>query len=156
MPESLSTFDVAEALPRVHDAIFASEFEGRPNPFNSGIQRAEVHSMLYAMLSTCARRSLFTQHVPRMDQVTFSEQVDADGVPKFYSIDLERWKGNADGMKKQRLLIKRNKASAKYCPVVAMAMWVTVLHDHGVKNGPLFPALDDWHNRFWRDEDSLS
>ena len=51
VPESASTFDVAEALPRVHDAIFASEFEGRPNPFNSGIQRAEVHAMLYAKLS---------------------------------------------------------------------------------------------------------
>ena len=37
VPESASTFDVAEALPRVHDAIFASEFEGRTNPFNSGI-----------------------------------------------------------------------------------------------------------------------
>ena len=153
VPESASAFDVAEALPRVHDAIFASEFEGRPNPFNTGIQRAEVHAMLYAMLSTCARRSLFTQHSPRMDQVTFSEQVDTHGVPLFYTIDLERWKGNADGRKKQRLLIKRNKASAKYCPVVAMAMWFKVLHDLGVKNGPLFPALDDSHNRFRRDED---
>ena len=32
VPESASTFDVAEVLPRVHDAIFAAEFEGRPNP----------------------------------------------------------------------------------------------------------------------------
>ena len=52
--------------------------------------RTEMHAMFYAMLSSCARRSHFTTYSPRIDQVQFSEQVDADGMPKIYTIDLER------------------------------------------------------------------
>ena len=153
VPESAKAFDVAETLPRLHDALFVPEYEGRANPFNSSIMRQEVHAMFYAKLSCCARRSLFTTYSPRIDQVEFSEQVDADGVPRYYTIELERWKGNRDGLKKQKLLIKRNRIALRYCPVVAMMMWFQTLESLGVENGPLFPALDDSHNNFRRDKE---
>lgn len=153
VPEAAKAFDVAESLPRLHDALFVPEYGGRVNPFNSAIMRQEVHAMFYVMLASCARRSLFTTYSPRIDQVTFSEAVDAFGVPMYYTIELERWKGNRDGLKKQQLLIKRNPVSRKYCPVVAMLMWFKTLESMGVENGPLFPALDDSHNNFRRDKD---
>ena len=69
-------------------------------------------------------------------------------IPKYYILKLERWKGNADGKKKQTLLIKRNYINPSYCPVVAMTVWLKVLDDVAPdhKNGPLFPALRDDHN----------
>ena len=89
-PQSAVAFDVAEVLPRWHEAIFAKEYQGRTNPFNTAIQRMEVHAMIMTSLACCARRSLFTTFSPRRDQVMFSKEMDADGIPKYYKIRLKR------------------------------------------------------------------
>ena len=126
---------------------------GRQNPFNTDILRIEVHTMFMTELATCARRSLFTKYCPRRDQVTLGP-VDDIGIPKYYKLELDRWKGNAKRKKKQTLLIKRNYINL-YCPVVAMTVWLKVLNDVAPKhkNGPLFPALKDDHNEFILDEE---
>ena len=147
-------FDIAEVLPRWYDAIYEAEFEGRRNPFNTDILRIEMHTMFMTELATCARRSLFTKYCPRRDQVILGP-VDKFGIPKYYILKLDRWKGNAKRKKKQTLLIPRNYINAKYCPVVAMTLWLKVLNDVAPdhKNGPLFPALRDDHNGFIIDEE---
>ena len=147
-------FDIAEVLPRWCGAIYEPEFEGRQNPFNTDILRIEVHTMFMTELATCARRSLFTKYCPRRDQVTLGP-VDDIGIPKYYKLVLDRWKGNAKRKKKQTLLIKRNYINPWYCPVVAMTVWLKVLNDVAPKhkNGPLFPALKDNHNDFILDEE---
>ena len=38
-------FDVVEVVPRWHEAIFDKEFEGRPNPFNTGLMRVMINAM---------------------------------------------------------------------------------------------------------------
>ena len=114
-------FDIAEVLPRWCGAIYEPEFEGRQNPFNTDILRIEVHTMFMTELATCARRSLFTKFCPRRDQVTLGP-VDDIGIPKYYKLELDRWKGNAKRKKKQTLLIKRNYINPWYCPVVAMTV----------------------------------
>ena len=48
--------------------------------------------------------------------------VDALGIPKYYILKLDRWKGNERRKKKQTLLIKRNYINPMYCPVVAMTV----------------------------------
>jgi len=146
-------FDIAEVLPRWCGAIYEPEFEGRQNPFNTDILRIEMHTMFMTELATCARRSLFTKYCPRRDQVTLGP-VDDIGIPKYYILKLDRWKGNSRRKLKQTLLIKRNYINPMYCPVVAMVVWLKVLNDvaPGHKNGPLFPALRDDHNEFIIDE----
>ena len=147
-------FDIAEVLPRWCSAIYEPEFEERANPFNTDILRIEVHTMFMTELATCARRSLFTKYCPRRDQVTLGP-VDEIGIPKYYILKLDRWKGNARRKNKQTLLIKRNYINPWYCPVVAMTVWLKVLNDVAPdkKNGPLFPALRDDHNGFIIDEE---
>ena len=85
-----------------------------------------MHAMLYAMLSTCARRSLFTQHAPRMDQVTFSEQVNVDGGQVLHhrlgEVEGQRHGGKSSGSSSSATRLP------EVLPVVAMAMWFKVLH----------------------------
>ena len=156
-PQSAVAFDVAEVLPRWHEAIFAKEYQGRTNPFNTAIQRMEVHAMFMTSLACCARRSLFTTFSPRRDQVMFSKEMDADGIPNYYKIRLKRWKGNPDenNRRNQTLLIRRNKLNVRFCPVIAMVLWLKTLHDVAPDdmNGPLFPALTRSHNMFERDDE---
>ena len=149
VPKPAKAFDVAEVLPRFMAAIFEREFEGRTNPFNTSIQRVEVYSLFFFCLATCARRSLATLYCPAMSQVDFSDEMDADGVPFYYTIALKAWKGNEDRKKTQSLTIRRNRVSARLCPVVAMLTWIRTLRDIGIEDGPLFPCLEDGHNT-WR------
>ena len=138
---SAKAFDIAGVVPRWCDAIYEADSEGRPNPFNTDILRIIVHTMFMTELATCARRSLFTKYCPRRDQVTLGP-VDALGIPKYYILKLDRWKGNERRKKKQTLLTKRNYINSMYCPVVAMTVWLKVLNDvaPGHKNGPLVPC----------------
>ena len=146
-------FDIAQVVPRWCDSILEPSFEGRKNPFNTSILRIEMHTMFMTELATCARRSLFTKYCPRRDQVTIGP-VDERDIPKYYTIMLDRWKGNPNRKLKQTLLIPRNYINPKYCPVVAMTLWLKFLNDVAPdhKNGPLFPALRDDHNGFIIDE----
>ena len=155
-PRPAIAFDIAEVLPRAFQAIFAKEFDGRQNPFNTGLQRQLWWTMWLMGLACCARRSLFTTYCPRIDQVdVHTAAKDVDGFPKFMLLKLERWKGNADGKRFQTLIIKRNYADVRYCPVVAMCLWLRTLYRLGVtENGPLFPALSPGHNQFSRADSS--
>jgi hypothetical protein len=80
--------------------------------------------------------------------------VDEFDIPKYYTLMLDRWKGNPNRKLKQTLLIPRNYINPRYCPVVAMTLWLKFLNDVAPdhKNGPLFPALRDDHNEFILDE----
>ena len=151
-PKQAVAFDVATVVPRVYQAMFAKDFEGRSNPFNTGLQRQMWFTMFMMVLACCARRSLFTTYCPRIDQVDV-DTADKDelGLPKFIIIKLERWKGNADGRRWQKVKIRRNYADQRYCPVAALCLWLKTLHSLGVtENGPLFPALSGGHVDFSR------
>lgn len=146
-------FDIEEVLPRFREAIFANEFEERKNPFNTAIQREQVWTMFMVSLAVCARCSLLTTFCPMLDQLELGP-VDEDGVPKFIKIELREWKGNANGAKQQRLLLRRNLVNVDFCPVIAIITWIKTLVAQGIKNGPLFPALDNNHNSFIVEKDT--
>ena len=151
-PQSANAFDVATVIPRVHEAMFAASFEGRENPYNTGLQRQFWYTMWMMVLACCARRSLFTTFCPRIDQVDVDDAAkDADGFPQYIIIKLEKWKGNRDGRRWQKLKISRNYVDVRFCPVVALCLWLKTLHSLGVTdNGPLFPGLSTGHGRFSR------
>ena len=75
-----------------------------------------------------------------------------DGVPQFIKLRLDRWKHNHKGKLTQDLLIQRNDANPKFCPIVTMLKWLNTLRENGITNGPLFPALNNAHNDFLRTE----
>ena len=72
---------MATVIPRVHDAMFAASFEGRENPYNTGLQRQFWYTMWMMVLACCARRSLFTTFCPRIDQVDVDDAVVVSMLP---------------------------------------------------------------------------
>ena len=149
--QSSFAFDVEVVLPKFREAIFEREYDRRKNPFNTAMQRLMVWTMFMVALVLCARCSLLTTFCPMLDQLELGP-VDEDGVPKFIKIELRAWKGNANGAKRQRLLIRRNVVNPDYCPVITIVTWVKALAAQGITNGPLFPALSNDHNTFIREE----
>ena len=149
--QSAVAFDVAEVLPRWHEAIFGKEYQGRTHPFNTAIQRMKVLTIFMTSLACCARRSLFSPH---RNQDMFST---AGGITKYYKIRLKRWKGDPDEASggNKTLLIRRNKLNVRFCPVIAMVLWLETLHDVAPDdtNGLLFPTLARSHNMFERDDE---
>ena len=64
VPTSAPGYDVATGLPLMREAIFAPERDGFRNPFNTGIQRQQVWTMLLWSHATFARGCLFTDFCP--------------------------------------------------------------------------------------------
>lgn len=152
-PESVAVFDVATGLPRLRNALFEATWEDYPNPFNTGIQRDMVWTMLHLSLAIGARSSLFTDFCPMIDQLDFpgKDERCTDGKPMFFKLKLYRWKHNP-GKQQQELIVRRNFANPEFCPVLTMLHWLDTLKANGIENGPLFPALNKAHDDFLRKE----
>ena len=148
--DSAPSFDIEVALPLLREAIFRAENDGKSNPLNTGLQRQELWTMLHLSLVCISRASLFTTFCPLLDQLELGG-VQSDGLPSYVVLTLKAWKGNAEGHKTQRLVIRRNMMHPEYCPVVTLLNWVKVLHTEGIHHGPLFPALNNAHTNFLRD-----
>lgn len=50
-PKSAVAFDVASVISRVYEATFPREFEGRQNPFNTGLQQQFWYTMWMMVLA---------------------------------------------------------------------------------------------------------
>jgi hypothetical protein len=89
-PESVAGFDVATGLPLLRNALFEATWDDYPNPFNTGIQREMVWTMLHLSLAIGARASLFTDFCPMIDQLEFpgKDERCRDGKPMFFKLKL--------------------------------------------------------------------
>jgi len=152
-PESVASFDVATGLPLLKKALYEATWEDYPNPFNTGIQRDMVWTMLHLSLAIGARASLLTDFCPMIDQLDFpgKDERCTDGKPMFFKLKLYRWKHNP-GRRQQELIVRRNFANPEFCPVLTMLHWLDTLKANGIENGPLFPALNKAHDDFLREE----
>ena len=89
-PESVAVFDVATGLPLLRNALFEATWEDYPNPFNTGIQREMVWTMLHLSLAIGARASFFTDFCPMIDQLDFpgKDERCTEGMPMFFKVRL--------------------------------------------------------------------
>jgi hypothetical protein len=159
-PEQAVAFDIETGLRKLRLAIKEDTLEDededeRPNPFRTGLQRDLVWTLLLTSCATVARASLFTEFAPLISQIEFPETTDAGGHHEYYILTLTHWKHN-DGKKTQRLQIHRNWLNPEFCPVLAMELWLKTLHDMGIHDGPIFPALTPWGDKVLRDEDGVA
>ena len=159
-PEQAVAFDIETGLRKLRRAIKQDTLEDdpeneRPNPFRTGLQRDLVWTLLLTSCATVARASLFTEFAPLISQIEFPETTDGEGHHAYYILTLTHWKHN-DGKKTQRLQIRRNQLNPEFCPVLAMELWLKTLHDMGIHDGPIFPALTPWGDKVLRDEDGVA
>jgi len=154
VPTSAPGYDVATGLPLMREACFAPERDGFRNPFNTGIQRQQMWTMLLWSHAAFARGCLFTDFCPMISQLDIPAEarIPGFGVPAFIKLKLTRWKHNHSGKREQHLLIHANRANPKFCPVIAMYFWLKHLKANGIEDGPLFPALNNAHDEFLRTE----
>ena len=154
VPTSAPGYDVATGLPLMREACFAPERDGFRNPFNTGIQRQQMWTMLLWSHATFARGCLFTDFCPMINQLDIPAEarIPGMGTPAFIKLRLTRWKHNHSGKREQHLLIHANKANPRFCPVLAMYYWLLTLKANGIEDGPLFPALNNAHDEFLRSE----
>lgn len=147
-PTSAPGYDVATELPLMFEACFALERDGFRNPFNTGIQRQQMWTMLLWSHATFARGCLFTDFCPMINKIDIPAEArtPGEGVPAFIKLRLTRWKHNHSCKREQHLLIHRNEANTKFFPVVAMLFWLEHLKANGIEDGPLFPALNNAHD----------
>lgn len=154
VPTSAPGYDVATGLPLMREACFDPERDGFRNPFNTGIQRQQMWTMLLWSHAVFARGCLFTTFCPMISQLDIPADAwtPGEGVPAFIKLKLTRWKHNHAGTRQQYLLVHRNKANTNFCPVIAMLFWLKQLKANGIEDGPLFPALNNAHDDFLRSE----
>ena len=146
-------YDVATGLPLIREACFAPERDGVRNPFNTGIQRQEMWTMTLWAHAVLAHGCIFTDFCPMINQLDIPKEATCrDGVPQYIKLRLLRWKHNRAGKRQQDLLIQRNTANPKFCPVIAMLVWLETLKKNGIEDGPLFPVLNNAHDDFARTE----
>ena len=159
-PEQAVAFDIETGLRKLRPAILQDTLEDdpnneRPNPFRTGLQRDLVWTLMLTSFATIARASLFTEFSPLFSQIEFPETTDIGRHHEYYILTLTHWKHN-DGKKTQRLQIPRNKVNPEFCPVLVMELWLKTLHDMGIHDGPIFPALTPWDDKVLRDEDGVA
>jgi hypothetical protein len=154
VPTSAPGYDVATGLPLMREACFAPERDGFRNPFNTGIQRQQMWTMVLWSHAVLARGCLFSTFCPMINQLDIPSdaRTPGEGLPAFIKLKLTRWKHNHSGKRQQYLLIHRNRANPKFCPVIAMLFWLKTLEANGIRDGPLFPALNNAHDEFLRSE----
>jgi len=92
----MPSFDVVHELPRILEAIFEDEYEGRTNPFKCGLLRAMLFTMVMLQLVLIGRASLLSQFCPLYEDLEIPSMglhMDVDGIPKFIILTLRRWQG---------------------------------------------------------------
>ena len=104
-----------QELPRLRTAIFAEEYDGKPNPVRNGMLRLMLFTMMFLQHVLIARASLLTDFCPTMDAIRLpdeKEQWDADGFPQFFTLELTNWKGNTKRRRQVRVAPRRWPRSA--------------------------------------------
>ena len=102
-----------QELPRLRTAIFAAEYDGKPNPMRHGLMRVMLFTMVILQHALIARASLLTDFCPTMDAIRLpdeKEQWDADGFPQFVTLELTNWKGNTRRRRQVRVVLPRSAA----------------------------------------------
>jgi hypothetical protein len=92
-------------LPRIREALFSETYDGRKNPFNTGLQRQMMWTIFLMQHASIARASLFSDFCPNIEGLSLpveDHQWDTDGMPQFVLLRLERWKGNEGRLKQAR------------------------------------------------------
>ncbi len=110
--------------------------------------------LLLWLHATFARGCLFTDLYPMINQLNIPAvaRCPGEGLPAFIKLRLTRWKHNHSGKRQQHLVIHRNTANRKSCPVIAMLFWRKTLKANGIEDGSPFPVLNNAHDEFLRSE----
>ena len=99
-----------QELPRLRTAVFAEDYDGKPNPVRNGMLRLMLFTMIFLQHVLIARASLLTDYCPTMDAIHLpdeKEQWDADGFPQFFTLELTNWKGNTKRRRQVRVAPRR-------------------------------------------------
>ena len=159
-----------QELPRIRVALLADEYEGRKNPFETGLARQGMFVKVLVGLSVLARASLLSTFCPTVDDLELPDPAlkdddgnsayDADGIPEYILLTFRKWKRNA-GKKTQvcgacwhgvgaaytvipstlqTLMIRRNTVNPEYCVVTQLLLWLKMAH---ITHGPIFPDCTD-------------
>jgi hypothetical protein len=98
----------------MREAMFADEYQGRPNPIKAPLRRLLLWTMLIWQIVLIGRASLEAEFCPPLSALSLpaeAHQWDADGFPQFMILHLDQWKGNPGRLTQARAQRRRGVAS---------------------------------------------
>ena len=126
-PTSTSAYDMAEMLPKMHNAVFHTTLGGV-----SKLERVMVWAMVLTSTALLHRGIELTVYCMRIEDLK-AGTMSADGLPEY--VDGENPATKESGSKPTKFRLYRNRVNPQFCPVLAIYSWVAVC---GFETGPLF------------------
>ena len=112
-------FYIAKDLPQLYKACFSK------NGWND-VKRMEIWAALLIQLAIIGRASCVTTYCPVWEEVELpltEDGYDDDGLPRYLIFVMHHWKHRSGDTYPYKILIRRNRLDAKYCPI----FWVLAL-----------------------------